>query len=166
VLFSGHPGTLGFIALPNTLIFGIFFPLVSPVMDLLMLLGILQACYAAWFHTVEWSSVILGRSFVYYMAFFIFEMLAAHLAFTFERRENRALIVWMFLQRFVYRQLMYYVVIRAVGSALRGTIVGWNKLERRGLGSMLGAAPATRTSVSLPVPPVAAAASTALHPKS
>jgi hypothetical protein len=35
-------------------------------------------------------------------------------------------------QRFVYRQIMYWVVLKAVGAALRGRWVGWGKLERTG----------------------------------
>ena len=38
----------------------------------------------------------------------------------------------MLPQRFGYRQIMYYVVIRAITSALRGPSVGWGKLERSG----------------------------------
>jgi hypothetical protein len=36
------------------------------------------------------------------------------------------------LQRFGYRQLMYYVVVRSIAVALRGPFVGWGKLERHG----------------------------------
>ena len=35
-------------------------------------------------------------------------------------------------QRFVYRQLMYCVVIRAIGAATAGLGIGWGKLERTG----------------------------------
>ena len=35
-------------------------------------------------------------------------------------------------QRIVYRQIMYGVVIRAVGMAVLGAWVGWGKLERTG----------------------------------
>ena len=36
------------------------------------------------------------------------------------------------VQRFGYRQLMYYVVVKSVVMAIRGGRVGWGKLERRG----------------------------------
>ena len=36
------------------------------------------------------------------------------------------------LQRFGYRQIMYYVVLRSIFAALRGPSVGWGKLERAG----------------------------------
>ena len=37
------------------------------------------------------------------------------------------------LQRFGYRQIMYYVIVKShLGFAARGSIVGWGKLERKG----------------------------------
>jgi len=39
-LFRPRYGSLGFIALPNIFIFQVLFPLISPVMDLLMLEGV------------------------------------------------------------------------------------------------------------------------------
>ena len=47
-------------------------------------------------------------------------------------RERRYPALLLLAQRFVYRQLMYSVVIRAVGAALSGIGVGWGKLERSG----------------------------------
>jgi hypothetical protein len=41
-------------------------------------------------------------------------------------------VLLLLSQRFVYRQLMYGVVIRAVGSAMAGLGIGWGKLERTG----------------------------------
>ena len=38
---------------------------------------------------------------------------------------------WIPVQRFGYRQLMYYVVVKAVFTAVQGPRVGWGKLERR-----------------------------------
>lgn len=39
-LFRPRYGSLGFVALPNIFIFQVLFPLISPVMDLLMLEGV------------------------------------------------------------------------------------------------------------------------------
>ena len=52
--------------------------------------------------------------------------------FILEKKENWNLIWWLLIQRFGYRQLMYYVVVRSISTALRGTFVGWSKLERTG----------------------------------
>ena len=59
-----------------------------------------------------------------------------------DRREERFPALLLIAQRFVYRQLMYWVVIKAVSAALRGRWVGWGKLERTGRAT----APAFATS--------------------
>jgi len=56
---------------------------------------------------------------------------AAGFAFLLERGERWRLLWWLFLQRFCYRQIMYYVMIKSVGTAVRGALVGWGKLERK-----------------------------------
>jgi hypothetical protein len=38
----------------------------------------------------------------------------------------------VFWQRFVYRQIMYAVVLRSVQTAMGGLRASWGKLERRG----------------------------------
>ena len=41
-------------------------------------------------------------------------------------------LTWLiFLQRFAYRQVMYWVVLRSFAAALRGRMQGWGKLERK-----------------------------------
>jgi peptidoglycan-N-acetylglucosamine deacetylase len=40
--------------------------------------------------------------------------------------------VWLFWQRFVYRQIMYAVALRAVRHAIEGRTAGWGKLQRKG----------------------------------
>ena len=45
---------------------------------------------------------------------------------------RRSFLWWLMLQRFGYRQIMYYVVLRSIAAALRGPFVGWGKLERHG----------------------------------
>jgi hypothetical protein len=49
-----------------------------------------------------------------------------------ERRENWRLMAWLLPQRFGYRQIMYYVVIKALIQALRGPRVGWSSVARTG----------------------------------
>ena len=48
-----------------------------------------------------------------------------------EPDEDYALTWLIFIQRFVYRQLMYWVVVRSFMAALHGRVVGWGKLERK-----------------------------------
>ena len=49
-----------------------------------------------------------------------------------EPGEDKRLTWLVFVQRFAYRQIMYWVVVRSFVAAARGHIVGWGKLERKG----------------------------------
>jgi hypothetical protein len=42
------------------------------------------------------------------------------------------------LQRFVYRQMMYHVILKSLFAGVRGGAVGWNKFERKGTAQMDG----------------------------
>jgi peptidoglycan-N-acetylglucosamine deacetylase len=130
-LFRPRYGALGFLALPNVFIFQVLFPLISPAMDLLMLVTVATTAVDRWQHPAEFSADSLKRAVFYYAIFMAMEFLAAALAFILEYKENRRLLVWLFLQRFFYRQLMYYVAIKSTFASLRGIAVGWNKLERK-----------------------------------
>ncbi|MFZ1325495.1 MAG: glycosyltransferase family 2 protein, partial [Candidatus Contendobacter sp.] len=131
VLFRPRHGALGFVALPNIFIFQVFFPLISPVMDLLLLWTLGSAALSYWQHPAEFSADALWRVLFYYALFVTVDYLAAILAFALERQESWSLLVWLFWQRFFYRQLMYYVAIKSALTSLRGVLVGWGKLERK-----------------------------------
>ena len=130
-LFRPRYGSLGFIALPNIFIFQVLFPLISPVMDLLMLVTLLIAAINKLQHPQEFSADSLRRALFYYALFVAIEFAAASIAFLLEKKENKRLLVWLFWQRFFYRQLMYYVAIKATMASLKGIAVGWNKVERK-----------------------------------
>ena len=69
---------------------------------------------------------------LYYIVFILVDLLAAMVGFVMEKDEDWRLLWWLPLQRFGYRQIMYYVVVRSLWTALRGPFVGWGKLERHG----------------------------------
>ena len=48
-----------------------------------------------------------------------------------EKGEDRNLLWWLTLQRFGYRQIMYYVVLKSLATALSGPFVGWGTLVRK-----------------------------------
>jgi len=131
VLFRPSSGSLGMIALPNIFIFQVFFPLISPIMDLLMIGTLGVTAFNRWQHPTEFSADTMWRVLFYYAMFMAVEFVAAALAFVLEPKENRRLLVWLFWQRFFYRQLMYYVAIKSTLASLRGISVGWSKLERK-----------------------------------
>ncbi|MDS4026173.1 MAG: glycosyltransferase [Candidatus Contendobacter sp.] len=130
-LFRPRYGALGFVALPNVIVFQVLFPLVSPIMDLLLISSLGMAAFDYAQHPAQYSSDALWRVLFYYALFVAVDYLAAILAFALERRENWSLLIWLFWQRFFYRQLMYYVAIKSTLTSLRGALVGWGKLERK-----------------------------------
>jgi cellulose synthase/poly-beta-1,6-N-acetylglucosamine synthase-like glycosyltransferase/peptidoglycan/xylan/chitin deacetylase (PgdA/CDA1 family)/spore germination protein YaaH len=130
-LFRPRYGALGFIALPNVWIFQILFPLISPVMDLMLVYTLLVAGLDRLQQPAAYSSTALRQVLFYYALFLAIDWVAAGFAFLLEKKEHWRLLWWLFLQRFCYRQVMYYVMIKSVAVATRGTTVGWGKLDRK-----------------------------------
>jgi cellulose synthase/poly-beta-1,6-N-acetylglucosamine synthase-like glycosyltransferase/peptidoglycan/xylan/chitin deacetylase (PgdA/CDA1 family) len=124
-------GTLGVIAMPNVWIFQILFPLISPVMDLMLVWALFLAALQRMEHPTEYVATNLRQVLFYYAVFLVVDWLAAGFALLLEKRERASLLWWLFLQRFCYRQLMYWVMIKSVTSAARGALIGWGKLERK-----------------------------------
>ena len=65
-------------------------------------------------------------------------MFAGLIAFAMER-ENPLPLLWMPLQQLAYRQLMYGVLIKSLGTALAGVRLKWQKLKRVGDFGAVGA---------------------------
>jgi cellulose synthase/poly-beta-1,6-N-acetylglucosamine synthase-like glycosyltransferase/peptidoglycan/xylan/chitin deacetylase (PgdA/CDA1 family)/spore germination protein YaaH len=130
-LFRPRYGALGFVALPNVWIFQILFPLISPVMDLMLLYTLLVAGLDWLQQPKGYSSTALRQVLFYYALFLAIDWVAACFAFLLEKKEHWRLLWWLFLQRFCYRQVMYYVMIKSVAVAARGRTVGWGKLDRK-----------------------------------
>jgi cellulose synthase/poly-beta-1,6-N-acetylglucosamine synthase-like glycosyltransferase/peptidoglycan/xylan/chitin deacetylase (PgdA/CDA1 family) len=110
-------GTLGWIGLPNMVLFQILFPALSPIGDLVMVASIIRG---------DWSAFLAG-----YLAFLFMDMCASLLAFWLDRKPKWWLLL-LLVQRFSYRQIMYYVSLKSMLAALRGMRHGWRKLERKG----------------------------------
>ena len=130
-LFRPRYGALGFVAMPNVWIFQILFSLISPVMDLMLLYVLFANAIDRWQQPTGYTSTNLQQVFLYYALFLAIDWVSACFAFMLERRERWSLLWWLFLQRFCYRQVMYYVMIKSVAMAIRGPVVGWGKLERK-----------------------------------
>ena len=130
-LFRPRYGSLGFVAMPNVWIFQILFPLISPVMDLMLIYVLSASAVDWWQQPAGYTSTNLQQVFLYYALFLAIDWVSACFAFMLEKRERWSLLWWLFLQRFCYRQVMYYVMIKSVAMAIRGPVVGWGKLERK-----------------------------------
>jgi cellulose synthase/poly-beta-1,6-N-acetylglucosamine synthase-like glycosyltransferase/peptidoglycan/xylan/chitin deacetylase (PgdA/CDA1 family) len=130
-LFDVKRPVLGFIALPQIWLFQIVLTAIAPLVDLAIIWSLISAGYAWAFHPVEWSADDLIRSLSYWAAFIFLDLSAGALAMTLERRAPWADLIWLPIQRFGYRQLMYSVVVRSIDAALHGGLVAWGKLERK-----------------------------------
>jgi len=115
--FNPQFGTLGTVALPNILIFQIILPLIAPLADFFMILGVL------------WGNGIQILS--YYLAFMLIDAGVSVIAFIFEK-ERMWKILWLIPQRLVYRQLMYYILFKSIRKALKGELQTWGTLKRTG----------------------------------
>ncbi len=132
-LFNPKYGALGFIAMPNVWIFQVFFPLISPVMDLMFIWTMAGALITSLEHQQEYAHTPtnLNEVLFYYALFLAVDWFGAFAAFLMEKREKKSLLGWLFIQRFGYRQVMYWVMVKSIISAIRGALVGWGKLERK-----------------------------------
>jgi len=130
--FNPRYEALGMLALPQVWLFQIILTAFAPLADLLLLWQLIWQWLAYMEHGAEFQNndlIVIG---IYYVAFIVVDLVAAIIGFAMERRENWSLLWWLPLQRFGYRQIMYYVVIRSLFTAIRGPSVGWGKLERKG----------------------------------
>jgi cellulose synthase/poly-beta-1,6-N-acetylglucosamine synthase-like glycosyltransferase/peptidoglycan/xylan/chitin deacetylase (PgdA/CDA1 family)/spore germination protein YaaH len=138
-LFNPERPVLGFVALPQIWLFQIVLTAVAPLVDLAIVWSAISSLYGWFFHPVEWSPDDLMRPMFYWAAFIFLDLSAGALGMALERRAPWRDLVWMPVQRFGYRQLMYYVVVKSIDAALHGARVGWGKLERRATAAVEGA---------------------------
>ena len=82
-------------------------------------------------HGATYAVTNLEQVLTFYAVFLLVDWCAAIVAFSLEPAERWSLTWLIFIQRFAYRQIMYWVVVRSFAAALRGRIVGWGKLERK-----------------------------------
>ena len=128
-------GALGWVALPNIVIFQILLPLVSPFIDLMFTVGAIWYFLQKYFHPESADPASFQRLIVFFVAFLVIDFLASSVAFALERRrpENREdiwLLSQVWLQRFAYRQLFSVVLLKTLKRALEGGRFSWDKLER------------------------------------
>jgi len=128
-------GALGWVALPNIVIFQILLPLVSPFIDLMFVAGLIAYGLDKHFHPETANASSLQKLVVFFVAFMVIDFIASTLAFLLERREPNAkedgwLLAHVWLQRFAYRQLFSVVLVKTLKRAMEGRAFNWDKLER------------------------------------
>ena len=130
-LLNPRYGTLGFVALPNTWLFQLILTALSPLADLLFAYGLISVWMTWQSFGESYALVDLYQILVFYATFLVTDWLGALIAFRMEPDEEFSLTWLIVLQRFVYRQVMYWVVLRSFVAAVRGRVVGWGSLERK-----------------------------------
>jgi len=116
-LFNWKYKWLGWVALPNILIFQFIIPTIAPLADIFMIIGLATGN----------SEKIL----VYYFAFMLVDAAVSILAFSYEK-EKISKLIWLIPQRFVYRWLMYYILFKSYRKAIKGELQHWGVLKRTG----------------------------------
>lgn len=111
----------GMVGMPNILIFQIILPLFSPLADLMMILSLFGENP--------------GKLLIYYVVFVVVDLLVGLLAFWMEKEDYRKLI-YIIPQRFMWRQLMYYVLFKSMRKAVKGELSTWGDLKRTGTVTM------------------------------
>ena len=117
MLFSTRNKALGWIALPNILLFQYIIPSIIPMADFFMLVGLITGNAA--------------RIGTYYLVFMLVDLGVAILAFSFEK-EKLIKLVWLIPQRLVWRWLMWYVLFKSFRRAIKGELQHWGVLKRTG----------------------------------
>ncbi|MEO5908574.1 MAG: bifunctional polysaccharide deacetylase/glycosyltransferase family 2 protein, partial [Ginsengibacter sp.] len=123
-IFNKKYKNFGMIAMPNILIFQIILPILAPLADIILVLSLLAASFGIVVASIP--HIIL-----YYLIFTLVDIAGAALAFAYEK-ENHLKLIWMLPQRLVYRQMMYYILIKSFNKAIKGELQGWGALKRTG----------------------------------
>jgi cellulose synthase/poly-beta-1,6-N-acetylglucosamine synthase-like glycosyltransferase/peptidoglycan/xylan/chitin deacetylase (PgdA/CDA1 family)/spore germination protein YaaH len=134
-----HNGWFGWVAIPAVWVFQVIFQAIGPLVDLKVLWTVVDFVYSwatmgalhqDWQPLPQITRVVLEVGF-FYGIFFGVDLIGAFIAYRLDREDLRDLW-WLFWQRFVYRQLMYAVLIKSVVTAMKGKRQGWGKQERHG----------------------------------
>jgi cellulose synthase/poly-beta-1,6-N-acetylglucosamine synthase-like glycosyltransferase len=126
---------LGWIALPNIIVFQILLPLFSPFIDALFIFSAGEYLFSRYFHPESTDPASFERRALFFAVFLAIDFFTATLAFLLERRESGRgedlpLLLHVWMQRFAYRQLFSAVLVRTVKRAIDGKPFAWEKLER------------------------------------
>ena len=132
ILKDRRPAGLALVGIPQAWLFQIAFALISPLIDLALAVSIVATIVRVQQHGWAQTHTDVIRMGVYWVGFTLIDAICGWIAYKLEPREKSFPLGLLLAQRFIYRQIMYSVVVRAVAAAVRGPWVGWGKLERSG----------------------------------
>ncbi|ABD26035.1 polysaccharide deacetylase [Novosphingobium aromaticivorans DSM 12444] len=132
VITSRKPAGLGLVGLPQAWLFQIAFAAISPLIDGALIASIISTVVRVVQHGWAQTQGDLGRMAIYWSLFTAIDVICGWIAYRLDDKRPPYPAHLLVAQRIVYRQIMYWVVLRALASAIGGWIVGWGKLERTG----------------------------------
>jgi cellulose synthase/poly-beta-1,6-N-acetylglucosamine synthase-like glycosyltransferase/peptidoglycan/xylan/chitin deacetylase (PgdA/CDA1 family)/spore germination protein YaaH len=132
ILRTRTPSGLALVGLPQAWLFQILFAAISPLIDLALLLSIVGTALRIAQHGWAQTSGDVGTMALYWAAFTAIDAVCGWIGYRLDGHGLRFPAALLIAQRLVYRQIMYGVVLRAIGAAIGGWTVGWGKLERTG----------------------------------
>ena len=132
ILRKREPAGLALIGMPQAWLFQILFAAISPLIDLALIMSIVGTALRVAQHGWAQTSGDVFTMALYWSAFTAIDLACGWVAYRLDGRGIRYPWLLLLAQRLVYRQIMYWVVLRAIGSAIAGWSVGWGKLERSG----------------------------------
>ncbi|OQA04427.1 MAG: Poly-beta-1,6-N-acetyl-D-glucosamine synthase [bacterium ADurb.Bin400] len=107
----------GMIGLPYLVVYQIIFPLLNPVFDLVLVIGLI---------TGRINLMVIALA-----AYTVLDFIYAGIALKLDR--EKLFNLWLIIpQRIIYRPFQYYIIVKSFLNVLKGQWVGWNKLKREG----------------------------------
>ncbi len=125
---------VGLISIPDLVIFGYLYALLAPVADFFLLLLAWNHLFGQPTEFAAGGGLMAAAPVAFaYLALPLFELFVAGYALKADKQESMWMLLLFPFQRFFYRQLLYYSVIRALIRAVMGSFTGWgikNRMRR------------------------------------
>ena len=119
LMFTRRQTNMSWILLPHLLIYQLILPLFSPLVDITLLLSLLMP--------KSWLIIVL------YFLYFLLDLVISITAFRYDGEKFRLrYIIDLFLQRIIYRQLLWFVLLKSYLRAMKGELAYWGFLKRTG----------------------------------
>ncbi len=118
-MFVRRNPNLGWVLLPNMLLFQLILPILSPLVDITLLFSLFMPK----------GGIIVALYFGYYLL----DLIISTIAFRFDGEKFTLRNAYnLFLQRILYRQLLWYVLLKGYLRAIKGELEAWGILKRTG----------------------------------
>lgn len=129
-LFRPRYGVLGMFIIPYKIFCDIFLVLVSPLIDIVVLLSLWRMVWQQHQQPVEYSLNAPYLVLDSYILLLAIDFIISLIVLILDKQDWR-LLVWILPQRYLFRYINCYLILKSIVTRLQGKIVGWGKLERK-----------------------------------